>query len=148
MRTLHPSTALVSAPLREGTIRHRSNTISGLLRPVAVKSSIKRARGDIASFVDLSGVVLHQNNVLQEVIEDVSANPIYDRILDEQQVSIREKLYLMRDEMGKFKATLRQTSTLIDAKYVQQSEAGLESFAGHQISETERFHGSLGQLHH
>ena len=55
----------------------------------------------------------------------------------------------MRDEIAKFKITLRQAFQLIDDKHAQHLKAllGLASFAGSQISENERFQGSLGQIH-
>ena len=63
------------------------------------------------------GVVLQQNNVLQQVIQEVHSDPIVQGTLSEQQENIGQiitEIYRLREELAKLKLTLKQGFVLID----------------------------------
>ena len=81
------------------------------------------------------GVVLQQNNLLQQVIQEVHLDPLVQETLSEQQENIGQiinEIHRLRDELAKLKLTLKQGFVLIDetcAKHATVLE-GLQSFAG------------------
>ena len=97
------------------------------------------------------GVVLQQNNLLQQVIQEVRHDPNIHGTISEQQENIGQvidEIYRLRDELAKLKVTLRQGFILIDetcAKHASVLE-GLQSFAGAEIGANQRVHETLQRL--
>ena len=97
------------------------------------------------------GVVLQQNNILQQVIQQVHHDPNIHGALSEHQENIGQianEIYRLREELAKLKLTLKQGFILIDetcAKHASVLE-GLQSFAGAQIGANQRVHETLQRL--
>ena len=97
------------------------------------------------------GVVLQQNNILQQVIQEVRHDPNIHGTISEQQENIGQiinEIYRLRDELAKMKLTLKQGFILIDetcAKHASVLE-GLQSFAGAEIGANQRIHETLQRL--
>ena len=94
------------------------------------------------------GVVLQQNNILQQVIQEVRHDPTIHGTISEQQENIGQivtEIHRLRDELAKMKLTLKQGFVLIDdtcAKHASVLE-GLQSFAGAEIGANQRTHETL-----
>ena len=97
------------------------------------------------------GVVLQQNNILQQIIQQVHHDPNVHGALSEQQENIGQivnEIYRLREELAKLKLTLKQGFILIDetcAKHASVLE-GLQSFAGAQIGANQKVHETLQRL--
>ena len=97
------------------------------------------------------GVVLQQNNILQQVIQEVRHDPNTHGTISEQQENICQiinEIYRLRDELAKMKLELKQGFILIDetcAKHASVLE-GLQSFAGAEIGANQRVHETLQRL--
>ena len=97
------------------------------------------------------GIVLQQNNILQQVIQEVRHDPNIHGTISEQQENIGQiisEIYRLRDELAKMKLTLKQGFVLIDdtcAKHASVLE-GLQSFAGAEIGANQRIHETLQRL--
>ena len=97
------------------------------------------------------GVVLQQNNVLQQVVQEVRHDPNIHGTISEQQENIGQivnEIYRLREELAKMKQTLKQGFILIDetcAKHASVLE-GLQSFAGAEIGANQRVHETLQRL--
>ena len=95
------------------------------------------------------GVVLQQNNILQQVIQEVRHDPTIHGTISEQQENIGQiinEIYRLREELAKMKLTLKQAFILIDetcAKHASVLE-GLQSFAG--VGANQRVHETLQRL--
>ena len=89
------------------------------------------------------GVVLQQNNFLQQVIQEVHPDPFVRETISEHHDNIGQiiqEVYRLREEMAKVKLTLRQGLILIDetcSKHATVLE-GLQSFAGSQVGTNQR----------
>ena len=101
------------------------------------------------------GVVLQQNNILQQVIQQVHHDSNLHGAVDEQQENIQENIgqivaevNRLREELAKLKMALRQGFILIDEACAKHSSAleGLQSFAGAEIGANQRIHETLQRL--
>ena len=97
------------------------------------------------------GVVLQQNNILQQVIQEVRHDPTVHGTISEHQENIGQivtEIHRPRDELAKMKLTLKQGFVHIDdtcAKHASVLE-GLQSFAGAEIEANQRTHETLQRL--
>ena len=97
------------------------------------------------------GIVLQQNNILQQVIQEVHHDSNLHGTINEQQENIGQiikEIYRLREELVKLKLTLRQGFILIDETCAKHSSAleGLQSFAGAEIGASQRVHEALQGL--
>ena len=97
------------------------------------------------------GVVLQQNNIIQQVIQEVHHDSNIHGTISEQQENIGQivnELYRLREELAKLKLTLRQGFVLIDETCAKHSSAleCLQSFAGAEIGTSQRVHETLHRL--
>ena len=98
------------------------------------------------------GVVLQQDNILQQVIQEVHHDPNIHGTLSEQQENIGQivdEISRSREELAKLKLTLEQGFARIDetcAKHASVLLEGLQSFAGAQIGANQRTHETLQRL--
>ena len=89
------------------------------------------------------GIVLQQNNILQQVIQEVHHDSNLHCTINEQQENIGQiikEICRLREELVKLKLTLRQGFILIDETCAKHSSAleGLQSFAGAEIVASQR----------
>ena len=89
--------------------------------------------------------------MLQQIIQDVSADAIVRMTLTEQQANIGQivqDIQRMNEEMAKIKLTLKQGFVLIDETCTKQAMAfsGLESFAGAQVGTNQKFQETMQQI--
>ena len=87
------------------------------------------------------GVVLQQNNILQQVIQQVHHDSNLHGAISEQQENISQivaEVNRLREELARLKLALRQGFILIDETCAKHSSAleGLQSFAGQEMHET------------
>ena len=97
------------------------------------------------------GVVLQQNNILQQVIQQVHHDSTLHGAINEQQENIGQivaEVNRLREELAKLKMALRQGFILIDETCAKHSSAleGLQSFAGAEIGANQRIHETLQRL--
>ena len=97
------------------------------------------------------GVVLQQNNILQQVIQQVHHDSNLHGAISEQQENIGQivaELNRLREELARLKMALRQGFILIDETCAKHSSAleGLQSFAGAEIGASQRIHETLQRL--
>ena len=97
------------------------------------------------------GVVLQQNNILQQVIQEAHSDPTIQGALSEQQENIGQivsEIYRMREELAKLKLTLKQGFVLIDETCAKHATVldGLQSFAGAQIGTNQKVQETLQRL--
>ena len=97
------------------------------------------------------GVVLQQNNILQQVIQQVHHDPNIHGAINEQQENIGQivaEVNRLREELARLKMALRQGFILIDETCAKHSSAleGLQSFAGAEIGASQRIHETLQRL--
>ena len=91
------------------------------------------------------GVVLR----LQQVIHEVSVDSGFRNTISEHQASIQEivhEIFRLREEMAKFKLTLKQAFMTIDENCGRQVQALTGSFAGTQLGVNEGLHKILGRF--
>ena len=94
------------------------------------------------------GVVLQQNNNLQQVMQEVHTDPTIQGTLSEQQENIGQmitEIYRLREELAKLKLTLKQGFVLIDETCAKHASVldGLQSFAGAQLGTNQKVHDTL-----
>ena len=97
------------------------------------------------------GVMLQQNNILQQVIQQVHHDSNLHGAINEQQENIGQiiaEVNRLREELAKLKMALRQGFILIDETCAKHSSAleGLQSFAGAEIGASQRIHETLQRL--
>ena len=97
------------------------------------------------------GVVLQQNNILQQVIQQVHHDSNLHGAINEQQENIGQivaEVNRLREELARLKMALRQGFILIDETCAKHSSAleGLQSFAGAEIGASQRIHETLQRL--
>ena len=98
------------------------------------------------------GMVLQQNNILQQVIHKIHHDSNLHGTINEQQENIgqiiKEMYRRLQQELMKLKLTLRQGFLLIDETCAKHSSAleGLQSFAGAEIGASQRVHEALQGL--
>ena len=97
------------------------------------------------------GVVLQQNNILQQVIQEVRTDPSLQETLSEQQENIGQivnEMYRLREELAKLRLTLKQGFVLIDETCAKHATVldGLHSFAGSQLGTNQRVQETLHRL--
>ena len=97
------------------------------------------------------GVVLQQNNILQQIIQEVHTDQAIQGTLSEQQENIGQivtEIYRLREELAKLKLTLKQGFVLIDETCAKHASVldGLQSFAGAQLGTNQRVHDTLQRL--
>ena len=93
------------------------------------------------------GVVLQQNNILQQVIQEVHHDSSLHGTINEQQENIGQIINEV-NRFAKLKMALRQGFILIDETCAKHSSAleGLQSFAGAEIGASQRVHETLQRL--
>ena len=89
------------------------------------------------------GVVSQQSNFLQRVNHEASVESGVRKSTQE----IVQDIFRRREEMTRFKLTLKQAFVTIDENCGRQAQAltGFETFAGSQLGANERFRETLGQ---
>ena len=97
------------------------------------------------------GVVLQQNNILQQVIQEVHHDSNIHGALNEQQENIGQiitEVNRLREDLARLKMALRQGFILIDETCAKHSSAleGLQSFAGAEIGASQKTHETLQRL--
>ena len=97
------------------------------------------------------GVVLQQNNILQQVIQQVHHDSNLHGAINEQQENIGQivaEVNRLREELARLKMALRQGFILIDETCAKHSSAleGLQSFACAEIGASQRIHETLQRL--
>ena len=97
------------------------------------------------------GIVLQQNNILQQVINQVHHDSHLHGAISEQQENISQivdEVNRLREELAKLKLALRQGFILIDETCAKHSSAleGLQSFAGAEIGASQKIHEALQRL--
>ena len=97
------------------------------------------------------GVVLQQNNILQQVINQVHHDSHLHGAINEEQENISQivaEVNRLRAELAKLKLALRQGFILIDETCAKHSSAleGLQSFAGAEIGASQKVHETLQRL--
>ena len=97
------------------------------------------------------GIVLQQNNILQQVIQEVHHDSNLHGTINEQQENIGQiinEINRLREELAKLKLALRQGFILIDETCAKHSSAleALQSFAGAEIGANQRVHETLQRL--
>ena len=97
------------------------------------------------------GVVLQQNNILQQVIQQVHHDSNLHGAINEQQENISQivaEVNRLREELARLKMALRQGFILIDETCAKHSTAleGLQSFAGAEIGANQKIHETLHRL--
>ena len=98
------------------------------------------------------GVVLQQNNILQQVIQEVHHDSDLHGTINEHQENIGQiiiaEVNRLREELAKLKMALRQGFILIDETCARHSSAleGLQSFAGAEIGASQKVHETLQRL--
>ena len=97
------------------------------------------------------GVVLQQNNILQQVIQQVHHDSNLHGTINEQQENISQiiaEVNRLREELARLKLALRQGFILIDETCAKHSSAleGLQSFAGAEIGASQKIHETLQRL--
>ena len=87
------------------------------------------------------GVVLQQNNILQQVIQEVHSDPMIQETLSEQQEKIGQiitEIYRLREELAKLKLTLKQGFVLIDETCAKHATV-LDHLQAHNSEQTRKF---------
>ena len=97
------------------------------------------------------GVVLQQNNRLQQVIQQVHHDSNLHGAINEQQENIGQivaEVSRLREELARLKMALRQGFILIDETCAKHATAleGLQSFAGAEIGASQKIHETLQRL--
>ena len=117
-----------------------------------MRSSAKQVPVFIRLYRELcgpEGVVLQQNNILQQVTQEVHTDPTFQGTLSEQQENIGQiitEIYRLREELAKLNLTLKQGFILIDETCAKHASVlhGLQSIAGAQLGTNQNWR----RLHH
>ena len=97
------------------------------------------------------GVVLQQNNFLQQVLQEVHSNPPIGVTIAEHEDSIGQmiqEIYRLREEIAKVNLALRQGFVLTDETCTKHANVleDLQSFAGSQVGTNQKVQEMMTRL--